>query len=123
VTSEDEWFDEEAGPVVRPYAVTGGRTRPANTALELVALVSTTDRGRSLVASLEPEQQSIAVLCRRIQSIAEISAQLKLPIGVTRVLVGDMVDSGLVSLHRPDRPTQRPAVSLMEKVLDGLQTL
>lgn len=123
MTSEDEWFDEEAGPVVRPYAVTGGRTRSSTGALELVALMSTTDRGLSLVRALEPEQQAIAMLCRRIQSIAEVSAKLQLPIGVTRVLVGDMVEAGLVSLHRPDRPTQRPATALMEKVLDGLQTL
>ncbi|MGF7236975.1 MAG: DUF742 domain-containing protein [Frankia sp.] len=123
MSSEDEWLDEEAGPVVRPYAVTGGRTRSSNNTLELVALLRTTERGFSLVGALEPEQHSIAMLCRRVQSIAEVSARLQLPIGVTRVLVGDMIEAGLVSVHRPDRPTQRPATALMERVLNGLQTL
>jgi hypothetical protein len=123
VSRDEEWFDEEAGPVVRPYAVTGGRTRPTNRVLELVALVSTTARGHSALGELEPEQNAIAILCQRIQSIVEIAAQLEMPIGVARVLVGDMLDAGLVSVHRPQRPTERPDRALMEKVLDGLQTL
>ena len=53
----------------------------------------------------------------------EIAAQLEMPLGVARVLVGDMLDAGLVSVHRPQRPTERPDRALMEKVLDGLQTL
>ena len=120
----EEWYDEDAGPVVRPYAVTGGRTRPAaNRALELEALVFTTAHGRAMVRNLDPEQQDIVLLCQNIQSIAEISARLNLPVGVARVLVGDMIDAGLVHVTRPARPTERPDVALMEKVLDGLQTL
>ncbi|KLL10710.1 MULTISPECIES: DUF742 domain-containing protein [Protofrankia] len=121
---DEEWYDDDAGPVVRPYAVTGGRTRPAaNRALELVALVSTTEHGRAMVRTLDPEQRNIVLLCQSIQSIAEISAQLNLPVGVARVLVGDMIDAGLVRVTRPARPSERPDVALMEKVLDGLQTL
>ncbi len=123
VPPDEEWFDEDAGPVVRPYAVTGGRTRPTNRTLELVALVSTTLRGRAAASGLEPEQRAIAIICQRLQSIFEIAAQLEMPLGVVRVLVGDMLDSGLVSVHRPARPTERPDMALMEKVLDGLQTL
>ncbi|AEH08043.1 MULTISPECIES: DUF742 domain-containing protein [Protofrankia] len=120
---DEEWYDD-AGPVVRPYAVTGGRTRPAaNHALELVALVLTTEHGRAMVRTLDPEQRNIVLLCQSIQSIAEISAQLNLPVGVARVLVGDMIDAGLVRVTRPARPSERPDVALMEKVLDGLQTL
>jgi hypothetical protein len=123
VSRDEEWLDEDAGPVVRPYAVTGGRTRPTNRTLELVALVSTTPRGRAAAIGLEPEQMAIATICQRIQSIFEIAAQLEMPLGVVRVLVGDMLDVGLVSVHRPTRPTERPDLALMEKVLDGLQTL
>jgi Protein of unknown function (DUF742) len=120
---DDEWYDDDAGPVVRPYAVTGGRTRPTSGVLDLVTLVSTTSRGRSAMAMLDPEQQAIAALCQTFQSVAEVSARLKIPIGVARILVGDMIDAGLVNVRRPDRPTQRPAASLMEIVLDGLRTL
>src|ERR1700755_2156664 len=73
VSREEEWFDDEAGPVVRPYAVTGGRTRPSKGSLELVALVTTTSHGRAAAASLDHEQRAIAALCLRLQSIVEIS--------------------------------------------------
>lgn len=118
MAADEEWFDDDAGPVVRPYAVTGGRTRPADTSLELVALVATTEHGSWLA-----HRQAIAALCREIQSIAEVSARLGLPLGVARVLVGDMVDEGLVLIHRPARPGERPDVALLEKVLYGLRAI
>jgi Protein of unknown function (DUF742) len=123
VSRDDEWFDEDAGPVVRPYALTGGRTRPTNRALELVALVSTTPHGRGATATLDHEERAIAMLCFRLQSIVEISARLNMPVGVVRVLVGDMLDAGLVTVHRPSRSTARPSSALMERVLDGLQAI
>ncbi|KJE24325.1 Protein of unknown function (DUF742) [Frankia torreyi] len=123
MSHDEEWFDDDAGPVVRPYAVTGGRTRPTNRALELVALVTTTPNGRLMGATLEVEQRSIALLCQRVQSIVEISARLDLPLGVVRVLVGDMLDAGLVTVNRPGRSSDRPSAALIEKVLDGLQAL
>lgn len=121
---DDEVVDD--GPVVRPYAVTGGRTRP-DSMLELVALVATTSQGSSLALAprlgLPPEQRQIALLCRQLQSIAEISARLSLPLGVVRVLVSDMTQAGLVVVHRPRTPTFRPDAALLQKVLDGLQRL
>ncbi|ONH56239.1 hypothetical protein CcI49_27705 [Frankia sp. CcI49] len=123
VSGDEEWFDDDAGPVVRPYAVTGGRTRPRNRALDLVALVTTSPQGRAMTNTLEPEQRAIAVLCGRHQSIVEISARLNLPVGVARVLVGDMLDAGLVTVYRPEQPADRPSVAIIEKVLSGLQAL
>ncbi|WP_020572803.1 DUF742 domain-containing protein [Parafrankia discariae] len=123
MSGDEEWFDDEAGPVVRPYAVTGGRTRPSNRTLDLVALVSTSPQGRAIATTLEPEQRAIALLCQRLQSVVEISARLNLPVGVARVLVGDMLDAGLVSVHRPERTSDRPSVAIIEKVLSGLQAL
>ena len=123
---DDELPDEAAGPVVRPYAVTRGRTRPA-TKLEIVALVATTNRGvataRHPPAGMPPEQREIAYLCRHLQSVAEISAHLDLPLGVAQVLVSDMARDGLVMVHRPERPDWRPDSELLRKVLDGLQRL
>ncbi|OHV41302.1 MULTISPECIES: DUF742 domain-containing protein [Pseudofrankia] len=123
---DEELPDEAAGPVVRPYAVTGGRTRP-HSALELVALVATTTRGVAVArrppAGMPPEQREIAFLCRQLQSVAEISARLDLPLGVAQVLVADMARDGLVVVHRPERPDWRPDSELLRKVLDGLQRL
>jgi Protein of unknown function (DUF742) len=113
---------QEPGRLVRPYAMTGGRTRSAHDDLELETLVSTTALGEtSLTLSLE--RRSIALLCRDILSVAEISARLDLPIGVARVLVGDMADEGLVTVHRPAGVGDRPDLALLERVLYGLRTI
>jgi hypothetical protein len=106
--------------LVRPYAVTGGRTRPAHQDLELETLVSTTALGQVLPIQ-GVERRQIAMLCRgSLLSIAELSARLDLPLGVVRVLVGDLADQRLVAVHRP---SERPDLALLERVLDGLRTL
>jgi hypothetical protein len=103
--------------------MTGGRTRPAHTDLEIEALVSTTSQGERS-PKLTVEQRAIAALCRDILSIAEISARLDLPLGVTRVLVGDMADEGMVMLHRPTQQAgDRPDLALLERVLYGLRSI
>jgi hypothetical protein len=116
--------DEEPGlhrRRVRPYAMTGGRTRPTHTDLEIEALVSTTAIGAQ-TPKLTVEQRAIAALCHDILSIAEVSAQLHLPLGVIRVLVGDMADEHLVVVHRPAHASDRPDLALLERVLHGLRT-
>jgi hypothetical protein len=102
--------------------MTGGRTRPAHTDLEIEALVSTTSAGERS-PKLTVEQRAIAALCRDILSIAEISARLDLPLGVTRVLVGDMADEGMVMVHRPTHAGDRPDLALLERVLYGLRSI
>ena len=117
---------QEPGRLVRPYAMTGGRTRPAHDDLELETLVSTTSLGEtSLTLSLE--RRSIALLCRDILSIAEISARLDLPLGVVRVLVGDLEEEGAVRVHglTTEHSPTSPAttLSVLESVLDGISSL
>jgi hypothetical protein len=107
---------------VRPYAMTGGRTRPAHIDLEIEALVSTTSVGER-AHNLGVEKRAIAALCRDILSIAEVSARLDLPLGVTRVLVGDMADEGMVLIHRPAQTGDRPDLALLSRVLDGLRSI
>ena len=107
---------------VRPYAMTGGRTRPVHTDLEIEALVSTTSLGER-TPKLTVEQRAIAVLCHDMLSIAEVSAKLRLPLGVVRILVGDMADEHLVMVHRPAHPGDRPDLALLERVLYGLHSI
>jgi len=107
---------------VRPYAMTGGRTRPTHDGLEIEALVSTTSVG-DRTPTLTVEQRAIAALCHDILSIAEVSAQLHLPLGVIRVLVGDMADEQLVIVHRPAHGADRPDLALLERVLYGLRSI
>jgi hypothetical protein len=115
---------DEPGRVVRPYAITGGRTRSSRDGeLELEALVSTTSAGEAAATTLNVDWRSIALLCRDILSVAEIAARLDVPLGVARVLIGDMAEEGLVLVHRPQHPGDRPDLALLERVLYGLREI
>lgn len=121
--------DEPAGALVRPYAVTRGRTRP-RLDIALEALVETTVRGRSSVSNRGGqvrEHQYIAALCDgRLQSLAEIAARMKLPLGVARVLIADMAAEGLVAVYEPtslDDANDAVGTELLERVLSGLRRL
>ena len=123
MSSEDrrENRPQEPGRLVRPYYMTGGRARPTQDDLEIEALVSTTAQGERS-PKLTVEQRAIIALCRDLLSVAEVSARLDLPLGVTRVLIGDMASEGLVILHRPASVGDRPDLALLQRVLYGLQT-
>lgn len=113
---------EDYGPIVRPYALTRGRTRPAHEhALQVETLVSTTGVGTSLMNRLDIEHRQIVALCERVLSVAEISARLSLTLGVTRVILGDMVQDGLIIVHESVSHEDGPDLNLLEKVLHGLQ--
>ena len=112
-----------ANRVVRPYAITGGRTQPARTDLELEALVFADPSALAAADLGDDERRAIVVLCAEVVSVAEISAHLAIPVGVTRVLVADMVADGLVHLHRPGAPGDRPDLALLERVLEGLRSI
>ncbi|MFE2748892.1 DUF742 domain-containing protein [Streptomyces scopuliridis] len=111
-------------PLVRPYAMTGGRTRPRYQ-LAIEALVSTTADPSQLHGQL-PEHQRICRLCFEIKSVAEISALLSIPLGVARILVADLAEAGLVAIHQPggdEAVGGQPDVTLLERVLSGLRKL
>lgn len=171
----DRWFDDAAGPVVRPYAMTRGRTRSSSddAGLDLIALVIAQSRDGEEDAkpgdsggtggdddggpvgdatgdgtgdatgaagedtggadddadvfadnSLAPEHVDIVLLCRRApQSVAELSAELDLPVGVVRVLIGDLIDADWVRVSRPVPPAELPDESILREVIDGLRAL
>lgn len=114
-------FGEGLSKLVRPYLVTGGRTR-AHRHLAIEALVSTVSETQRLDERTTPERREISALCREVKSIAEISALLAMPLGVARVLVGDLADEGLVYVHQP-ASQHRPDPMLLKKVLSGLRNL
>ncbi|KUJ58663.1 hypothetical protein ADL25_00075 [Streptomyces sp. NRRL F-5122] len=121
------WFDDEAGPVVRPYAMTRGRTsHAAQHRLDLIAVVVTEPHvdDPEPDPSLSPEHVDIVELCRDApQSVAEIAAELDLPVGVVRVLVGDLADEGLVHVTRPVPPAELVDESILRDVISGLRAL
>ncbi|MFI8205536.1 DUF742 domain-containing protein [Streptomyces sp. NPDC085937] len=121
------WFDDEAGPVVRPYAMTRGRTTSAaQHRLDLIAVVVAEPHADDFEddPTLSPEHVDIVGLCRDApQTVAEIAAGLDVPVGVVRVLVGDLVDAELVHVNRPVPPAELPDESILRDVINGLRAL
>jgi hypothetical protein len=104
--------------------VTRGRTEPRRD-IAIEAVLLTTDRGRQEASFSGRDKQVIGGLCDgHAQSLAEISALTRLPLGVARVLVADMVADGLLALHEPllDE-TGDDRLELLERVLSGLRRL
>jgi Protein of unknown function (DUF742) len=103
--------------------VTGGRTSTAHHDLEMETLVQAVIGPSSAFAQLGREQRSIAALSQEVVSVAEIAAKLDLPLGVVRVLVGDMALEGLLFLYRPRTEPARSDLALLERVLHGLRNI
>jgi Protein of unknown function (DUF742) len=126
----DEWDDVDndidnggGSTFVRPYAWTRGRTRTGYS-LEIETLVTTSQRGREQLALLQLEHRAVADLCQQARSVAEVAALLKVPLGVAKVLVGDMAGIGLVAVHESvGTHGDIPDLALMERVLSGLRRL
>ncbi len=117
-----------SGPV-RPYVITGGRSRPSRNVLALESLVSTApaaglgDLPDLDDGGLNREHLRILDLCRELLSVAEIAAHLHLPLGVVKVLIGDLWDLGAVHVRPPVQQAERLPSTLLEEVLLGLRQL
>ncbi|WP_328620314.1 DUF742 domain-containing protein [Streptomyces sp. NBC_00354] len=120
---------------VRPYSLTGGRTRFTQV-LHVETFVAALDTRASqpqipgdgvpddhIPDDRMPEMPAIVEVCRRMRTIAEISALLKLPLGVVRVLVSDLADQGRIRVYGTGHGPGRPERALLERVLSGLRRL
>jgi len=118
-----DWLDTEAGPVVRPYTVTGGRVRSASGALDVVAFVVATQPDAAAGRlDLQPEHRAILAVARDPVSVAELASELDLALGVVRVLLGDLLSDGLVSTHEPSA-AEIPDDDILKAVVNGLRAL
>jgi hypothetical protein len=120
---DEIWVDADAGPVVRPYAMTGGRTQ-ASGRFDLVSMIMTR---RSISAAdtvdLGPEHEAILRRCQLPTSVAELSAHLNLPVGTVRVLLGDLLSRVLIMANNPDPVPNLPDDDIFEEVLNGIRNL
>lgn len=125
VSGRSSWFDERAGYLVRPYALTGGRTSPSGSDFSLITLVATapaaaTHDGRGE----QPELLAILDVCQKHPlAVVEIAARLDLPASVVKVLCGDLLDRSLISVKAPSEESAAPSVELLERVIDGIRKL
>ena len=108
--------EDPRGALVRPYAVTRGRTEPARD-VAIEAILVTTFRGRQESLYAGRDKNTIAMMC-------DGRPRMRLPLGVTRVLVSDMTVDGLLSLHEPtDEDNYDDRLDMLERVLGGLRRL
>ncbi|KAA9165631.1 DUF742 domain-containing protein [Amycolatopsis acidicola] len=129
MNEQDQWEtgrgEPRTGPsLARPYAWTEGRTRPA-IELALEALVQTTAEGRTVPYNHASPLSAVTQLCLQPRSIAEIAANLGVPLQVARVLVGDLLGAGMVLVRDTlgDNASWDERHDLLERVLSGLRTL
>ena len=122
----DKWVDRNAGPVVRPYALTGGRTEPADgEVLDLIAVVVASARAATADdrLGLSPEHRRILGLCQRQATVADIASDMALPVGVVRVLIADLIQQGRISVVPRQPAGEQPSTDLLKEVLHGLRGL
>lgn len=117
----ERWFDEEAGPVVRPYAVTRGRARPFGMTLDLIDVVAAVDQPAADTGWLGPEHKLLLTMCVRPIAVADLVADTELPLGVVQVLLGDLHEFGLIAIVKA--PPDSPEMTVLRSVLKGLRAL
>ncbi|WP_432253759.1 DUF742 domain-containing protein [Streptomyces sp. HNM1019] len=118
-------YDGGQGPasLVRAYSWTGGRTR-SDHHFEVETLVSTTELGHGSMDTSQADHRPVIALCQEPRSVAEVAAMLPVPLGVAKVLLGDMAEQGLIAVHgTASAEGEPPDVALMERVLVGLRRI
>jgi hypothetical protein len=116
---DEVWLDDDAGPLVRPYTVSSGRTQPT-VALDLLSLVVAID---AAPPGMDPEHHRVLALCHTPISVAEAAAHMRLPIAVTKVLLADLVECEAMATRAPRSTSGANDRVLLEKLLDGLQRI
>ena len=116
------WFDEAAGPLVRPYALTGGRTRTDGIELDLVTLVVAI---QPQVNALRVDAESARLLwvCEHPVSVAEAAAGVRLPLRVVKVLLVDLIQQNFLLRKVDEPPSKGPDIHILREVLNGLRAL
>jgi hypothetical protein len=123
VRTPHHWLDRDAGPVVRPYAVTQGRVAPSGGEFDLLAFVVATVPDLPPSSHLQPEHHAIIAASWEPVPVVELASKLDLSIGVVRVLLGDLRSAGLISLYEPPAASQPHDVDVLKAVVNGLRAL
>ena len=105
--------------VVRPFVMTGGRTRAERRDLRIETMLTTVEDAST--AGLSAERLELLELCRRPISIAEASAALGLVIGVTTILAADLVSEGRLEVHQTD-PVEIE-LDVLSRMIDAVRAL
>lgn len=104
---------------VRPFIMTGGRTRAARRDLRLETMLQATSE--DVPAGLPSEQEELLTLCQEPQSVAEAAAKLGLVVGVVTVIAGDLIAEDLLTVHHTD-PVEIE-LDVLTKMLDRVRAI
>jgi len=107
---------QDDGALVRPYLVTGGRTRPLKDGLRVETVVLAAPA--ALHAPLKFERRRIVELCQTPRSVAEIAVALAIPLGVARVLIADLVTGDFVAIQE-----SHITIDMIERIRDRVRAL
>jgi hypothetical protein len=117
-----DWLDQEAGPLVRSYALTGGRAGPGAETFDLLTYVVAVSTAASQHdGSLQPEHRAILKRSHKPASVAEIASHLSRPLGVVRVLLSDLETMGAIARCAKSPSASRPDDRILQAVIDGLR--
>ncbi|GLW65873.1 hypothetical protein Arub01_41170 [Actinomadura rubrobrunea] len=119
----ERWLDDQAGPMVRPYVMTSGRLEPTRGDFDLITLVVAIGPEPEGEIGLGPEHLAIMRLCQQVMSVAELTGHLDLPVATVRVLLGDLLDKGLITMQEPQPEADMHDIRLYKAVIDGLRAL
>jgi hypothetical protein len=121
--AEDDWTDWDAGPVSRPYTLTGGRTKQrTNIRFDLIDLIGRTVRPVG-AGAFTPERARILNMCEAPITVADLTATMSVPLGVVRVLLDDLVHDGLIEIRVAALRGPVTDRGLLSRVLAGIKAL
>lgn len=115
--------EQEFGPLLRPYTLTRGRTRPTGPDFDMMMIIRTTPSAYGRTTGLAPEHLRILNLCRSPSSVADIAGELNLSLNVVRILLSDLRDQGLITARPQATVAQLPQEHILREVIQGLQAL
>jgi hypothetical protein len=118
-----DWLDHDAGPVVRPYAMTQGRVAPKGGDIDMMSFVVATTLQAHTDGRLQPEHHAIVAAAWEPIPVVELASTLDLSVGVVRVLLGDLRSAGLISMYEPPAASRPHDVDVLKAVVNGLRAL
>lgn len=115
--------EQEFGPLLRPYTLTRGRTRPTGPEFDLMTIIRTTPSIFARTAGLAPEHMRILQVCHTPSAVADVAADVGLSLNVIRILLSDLRDQGLITARPPATVAQLPEERILREVIQGLRAL
>jgi len=115
---DDGVIYEDEEPRTRPFIVASGKTAPkAHVAIEMLVEATGTDKLVRFEKRKLIEQASSPI------SVAELSSHLKMPIGTTMVIVGELLDEGLLKAHKTAEQSGLTDLNIMTRIIQRVREL